>query len=233
MIFLDTMPLLPPTLETLHFIDASTRPVASHVTASQYIARQTNLPRLRDVAFSGGFLNRAEQIVEIENFLTPGLKDTVAIETSEAALANNPLPTDVNDGVWDTYDNQSQLMRLSLGLSPISDGHSLQAILRNPRLSDLTELSVTGGPLDDIGAAMIAQLFPKIIRLDLSYTRITGVAVRALVDSLRRLRWLKLEFCDGVSPDAIEWAREKGILVTYRMFAGGKGAGGVKRLRLE
>lgn len=231
-VFLDMMPLLPPTLETLHFIDASTRPVTSHVTSAQNIALCTNLPRLRDVQFSGGFLNRAEQIMEIENFLVPGLKDMGVIDTSGVGMANNPNFGDAADDAWDLLENQSRLVRLSLGLSPISDGHSLLAILQNQRLSDLRELSITGGPLDDIGAELICQNLPHIVRIDLSSTRITGVTVRGLVESLRKLKWLKLEFCDGVSPDAIEWARERGIIVSYRMFSGGKGASGGKKLRL-
>lgn len=47
--------------------------------------------------------------------------------------------------------------------------------------------------------------------LEVTFANMTGVGVRTLVLSLPRLRSLNFHGCPGISPDAIQWAKEKGL----------------------
>jgi len=48
----------------------------------------------------------------------------------------------------------------------------------------------------------------------LRMTAITGVGIKHLVQSLPKLKRLKLEHCEKISTDAIVWARSRGIEVS-------------------
>lgn len=59
----------------------------------------------------------------------------------------------------------------------------------------------------------IVNLYPQLLRLDVSYTNITGVAVKHFVGM--GVAWLRLDECPHVSPDAVEYARGKGVEVEF------------------
>ena len=67
--------------------------------------------------------------------------------------------------------------------------------------------------LDDGIVGAITETFPDLITLDLSSSKITGVTVKGLVKGCSHLQTLKLNDCTEVWPDAIQWARSKGINV--------------------
>ncbi|KAF4633666.1 hypothetical protein G7Y89_g4458 [Cudoniella acicularis] len=60
----------------------------------------------------------------------------------------------------------------------------------------------------------IVKLYPNLTRLDVSGTKITGVAVKEFVK--RGIKWLKLNECQTISADAIEWARNQGVEVEFQ-----------------
>ena len=43
---------------------------------------------------------------------------------------------------------------------------------------------------------------------------ITGIGIKALVNSLPRLERIDLAHCENISPDAITWARGTGVTTT-------------------
>jgi len=61
--------------------------------------------------------------------------------------------------------------------------------------------------------------YPNLRRVDLSETRVTGVAVKELVDrESGPLEWLGLNHCTRVSSDAFDYARAKGVTVEVTMI---------------
>lgn len=88
-----------------------------------------------------------------------------------------------------------------------------------PRLleawGNVEELSFESFFSDNTGTLLPDKL-PKLRWLSLPNTRdITGVTVRALLDNLPpgQLEFIDLTGCRHVSPDAVEWARSKGVRV--------------------
>jgi F-box/TPR repeat protein Pof3 len=103
------------------------------------------------------------------------------------------------------------LKRLSLGrrlcqcLTPVEGEY--------PPSETLEELSLSFLIIGDQRAVQVASLYPKLRRLDVSGTKVTGVAVRQFVDM--GITWLGLNECEQVGPDAVEWARGKGVEVSF------------------
>jgi F-box/TPR repeat protein Pof3 len=59
----------------------------------------------------------------------------------------------------------------------------------------------------------IIKLYPKLQSLDVSNTKVTGVAVKQFVSI--GIKWLKLDECSDVSPDAVDYARGKDVEVEF------------------
>lgn len=97
----------------------------------------------------------------------------------------------------------------------------LAQLLQHPRLKALEALSFPRCVgLDDEGADIIASAkLVKLRTVDLTAADVTGIGVKALVQGLS-LETLVLNDCRNVSPDAVEWARSKGVTVKYRMNSG-------------
>jgi F-box/TPR repeat protein Pof3 len=75
---------------------------------------------------------------------------------------------------------------------------------------------------------------PAIENLDISSTKITGVAVKELMTrESGPLKWLRLNNCTKLSPDAVDYARSLGAVVEYsitRDWSSGKASWRVRRL---
>ena len=88
----------------------------------------------------------------------------------------------------------------------------------------MTELGLRNTHVDDTLAKLLALHLPKLTALDVAFTKISGVGVKALClkdgDGLERLN---LQHCTGVSVDAVEWARARGVDVQYSFPESGKG----------
>jgi len=109
----------------------------------------------------------------------------------------------------------------------------LRGIFKEPRLSRLETLVVQAPEFDDevaeVIASMLSLLFtlftvndgPDQIKtltaLRIADGQLTGVGIKALVLSQKQLKWLVLENCVKVSPDAISWVEGQGVNVMSRL----------------
>lgn len=96
--------------------------------------------------------------------------------------------------------------------------------------SELTSLKIQDCDIDDETLEHVAAYCPRLTILNIRENpKVTGVGVKALVlKPGDKLQTLDLTHCTNVSMDAVEWARTKGLDVTYRHLDVGSG----KRLRL-
>lgn len=88
---------------------------------------------------------------------------------------------------------------------PVEDEH--------PASDSVEELSLASLIIRERRILEIIKLYPNLQRLDVSATKVTGVAVRHFVEN--GIKWLKLDECSEVSPDAVEYARGKGVEVEF------------------
>ncbi|POS86546.1 hypothetical protein EPUL_002628 [Erysiphe pulchra] len=94
--------------------------------------------------------------------------------------------------------------------------HSTNNISRflPPSLS-LVELSLALLPIYDNQILEILHLYPKLMKIDLSGTCVTGITIKALMEK-GGIEWIKVSDQMSVSFDAVEMARSKGIYVDFR-----------------
>jgi len=59
----------------------------------------------------------------------------------------------------------------------------------------------------------IVGLYPSLKRLDISYTKITGVAVKIFIE--KGIKWLAMNECNHVGADAVDYARSQGVEVEF------------------
>jgi hypothetical protein len=82
-----------------------------------------------------------------------------------------------------------------------------------PRCQSLEELSLQASLYAEADLIDITTKCPKLQNLNLDDTYITGVAVKHFVGL--GIKKLSLNRCNGVSLDAVEYARSKGVQVQY------------------
>ncbi|KAH8589686.1 hypothetical protein B0O99DRAFT_331748 [Bisporella sp. PMI_857] len=70
------------------------------------------------------------------------------------------------------------------------------------------------GHLSEASIIKIVDLYPNLEKLDVSNTKITGVAVKHFVEM--GIKWLIAIECTQISTDAIEFARGKGVDVQFK-----------------
>jgi len=95
----------------------------------------------------------------------------------------------------------------------LTETHLVPVANEYPASETLEELSLTKMQINDARVLQIIELYPKLRKLDVSGTRVTGVAVRKFVE--RGMTSLNLDECVDVSSDAVDWARGKGAEVEY------------------
>lgn len=89
-------------------------------------------------------------------------------------------------------------------------------IIESGYLSRVQELKLNGADVDDNLLILLAANAPSMRSLYLAQTKITGVAVKALVNGLSStLQYLFLNHCDFINVDAIEWGRSKGVKIDF------------------
>ena len=98
-------------------------------------------------------------------------------------------------------------------------------------LKEIVTLDLGDCDIDDKNIESLIGHLPRLRDLALEHTKITGVGVKAVVFKPNdKLEHLVLHNCHGVSPDAIEFARARGVKVEcYFPDAARK----CKRVRLE
>jgi F-box/TPR repeat protein Pof3 len=82
-----------------------------------------------------------------------------------------------------------------------------------PASNSVEELSIASLIIRERRILEVIKLFPNLQRLDVSGTKVTGVAVKKFV--ALGIKWLKLDECSEVSPDAVEYARGKDVEVEF------------------
>lgn len=112
--------------------------------------------------------------------------------------------------------SKGQLLKLDISdCFLIENSDITQLILRN-HLDSVVELRLRKTLVNDNIAELIAKNLHHLKILDLGSTRVTGVGVKSLVVSPTiHLEALGLQNCTTVSVDAVDFARAKGINVTY------------------
>lgn len=93
----------------------------------------------------------------------------------------------------------------SVSHSPVKDDYPPSITVQNLSLEAVQD--------DESRIIDIVNLYPNVKRLDVSYSKVTGVAVKHFVGM--GVQWLNLDECPDVSPDAIEYARGKGVEVQF------------------
>lgn len=108
------------------------------------------------------------------------------------------------------------LTKLAISHVPGSYGTVLTDCLNDGLLENLVELDVAGKEVGDEEMELLAERAPKLKRLDVSCTKVSGVGVKALVTKEgTSLKWLCLKHCASVSLDAVTMAKVAGIFVEY------------------
>jgi hypothetical protein len=108
--------------------------------------------------------------------------------------------------------NSDTLRDLRLSNLVFEDTFTLGSLFRNeyPRRLKVLCLSQAFN-LEDKDCQKISDLFPELVELDISYTGVTGIGIKALLTSKvgSRLEYLDISSCFNVGSDAIEFARSK------------------------
>ncbi|CAD6500958.1 BgTH12-06659 [Blumeria graminis f. sp. triticale] len=79
--------------------------------------------------------------------------------------------------------------------------------------STLEELSITQAPINDDDVVKIVKIYPGLKKVNISYTEITGITVKELVNS--GVKSINIDGCLKVSPDAVHMARSQGVFVAH------------------
>jgi Leucine-rich repeat (LRR) protein len=82
-----------------------------------------------------------------------------------------------------------------------------------PPSHSLKELSMAASDLSEARLLKVVDGYPNLQILDVSFTKITGVAVKHFVKS--GVKYLKVNECGEISLDAVAWARGKGVKVDF------------------
>jgi F-box/TPR repeat protein Pof3 len=100
----------------------------------------------------------------------------------------------------------------------------------SPRIltRSLTSLELPGQPLTDDDIAPITES-TRLTTIDVSNTNISGFGIKKLVDGAPTLRYINADHCRNLSSrDVIDYAKERGVHVSYTMAEPSAGAKGRK-----
>lgn len=114
------------------------------------------------------------------------------------------------------HPSKGKLKGLNISSCSHVDGMSVNQLITNGYLDEIVDLSLSSLEIDDSIAETLARFSRDLKRLHLSSTKITGVGVKALVLKPQgMIQELVLNNCTRVSIDAVEFAKAKGINVTF------------------
>lgn len=108
--------------------------------------------------------------------------------------------------------------------------HKIAEIVSNGSLKNLVEFGLQSCDVDDGTVRVLASSLNHLKRLDLSGTKISGLAVAGLVDSSLKvkLEFLGVRYCENVSHEAVEFVQSRGVIVDYARHPKEKGAKRIK-----
>ncbi len=112
--------------------------------------------------------------------------------------------------------NKGNLTTLRLEFCSRLTNEDLVSLMENGYFRSVTDLSLAACDIKDAAVEVLAATSPHLTALDLDYTKVTGVAVKALVlKPGRKLERLSLKNCGRVGADAVDLARGSGVTVVF------------------
>ncbi|KAJ5757117.1 uncharacterized protein N7511_007299 [Penicillium nucicola] len=159
--------------------------------------------------------NRNEMDIADNELLN--LKDLIFENTPWVTVRNLRLFTWASNAPIETlHVNYCHNINADDLISNFIDDHSDN----NPRLRKMTNLGVAGiSGIDDTSVRQICTALPDLKILELSETSITGCTIRMLADAknddsaMANLTGLIIKRCDDVTNDAIDYGRDKGLVI--------------------
>lgn len=113
--------------------------------------------------------------------------------------------------------SKGKLKELDLSYCGQIDEAAIHGLIISGYLDGIVDLRLSHSDVDDFTAETLARSCPQLKRLDLSSTKISGVGVKSLVQKPQgMIEELYLNNCTGVNIDAVEYAKAKGIYVSFR-----------------
>ncbi|KAB8290264.1 hypothetical protein EYC80_011130 [Monilinia laxa] len=136
-------------------------------------------------------------------------EDTVSLSLLETFNCDSTGLSD--ETVVSVIKNAPNLKHLHMGSRLVGDYIATHQSF--PLCENIEELCVSYLPYEEKDFINLTSKCPNLKRLDISGTKITGVAVKHFVG--QGITWIDLQVCDKVSPDAVEYARGKGAEVIF------------------
>lgn len=90
-----------------------------------------------------------------------------------------------------------------------------------PASDTLDELSLKGLQVSESRILEIVALYPKLQKIDVSSTKVSGVAVKHFMKL--GINWIGLNECNNVGADAVDYARSQGVEVEFKFPSRAKG----------
>ncbi|KAG8533700.1 uncharacterized protein KY384_001441 [Bacidia gigantensis] len=153
----------------------------------------TNLPKLERLVMTGNHAN----LQSLQNLL-----DTKPDNLLYLDLSNNVVPREIFLRLLDAgcFDNLEMLV--------------LNAVQFFQDERDYGRFAV-----DDRFVETLVHKLEHLKRFELAHSVVTGVSVKLLVNEMKEtLEFLRLDRCPKVSKDAVDWARNQGVQVSYTFF---------------
>ena len=112
--------------------------------------------------------------------------------------------------------NKGKLTHLDMGSCIELSNANIKEIITQNYLEGIEDLVLNSSNVDDEIAILLARNLPRLQKLDVANSKITGVGVKALVVGLQgKLEHLCLDGCYSTNIDAVMLAREMGVKVAY------------------
>ncbi|KAI9810245.1 MAG: hypothetical protein M1827_006379 [Pycnora praestabilis] len=114
------------------------------------------------------------------------------------------------------HSTTANLKKLAFNCSGSTDHSLVEALTNLGKLDHVIDLELRDSDITDHQLQVLAKRIHHLKRLDISNTQITGVGVKALVTNQKgKIECLVLNNCQGISEDAVTWARSMGVMVQY------------------
>lgn len=112
--------------------------------------------------------------------------------------------------------NKGKLTHLDIGGCIELSIANIKEMITQNFLESIEDLVLKSCNVDDEIAILLARNLPRLQKLDVANSKITGVGVKALVVGLKgRLEHLCLDGCHSTNIDAVKLARGMGVKVAY------------------
>jgi hypothetical protein len=112
--------------------------------------------------------------------------------------------------------NKGNLTALDLKFCNKLNHQDFLTLIGEGYFNAITDLSLIACAFKDDTALLLAAASTDLIHVDLSSTKVTGVGVKALVQKPGcKLQTLKVNNCQAIGKDAVEFARDSGVDVEF------------------